>query len=180
MSETGRYAELAAAVAAYGRAAMENLVRCRALGYAIADALPAYLSAPQGRVALVPHEGPFDPGKAYGDQAFSFAGAAVVRLAPISVGVCVIVPHAEDSGAVWVRVALRLEISGDDFDVYIGSQPVVRVPLDFFAALEPALAAIHAELLAVFARDLAAFEDAMTDQFGFTLRRTLSGRDQRA
>lgn len=154
------FEELREAISDYGEAAMENLVRCRALGKAIAAGFHAYLGADEQSVTVVPAEGQFDPRKEYGDEAFSFAATPVIRLEPISVGVCLTVPHEEDSGKLWLRVPLKLAVSGGSFDVFAGHQPLVRVPLNFEGELLPVYEALKEELLSVFAKELAVFNDS--------------------
>ena len=153
------YDELTGAIRAYGKAAMTNLLRCKALGYGILEGFAGWLGCDGERVVCVPATGPFDPRHDYGDAAYSFHQQAVIRLEPITVGVCLIVDNVEDSGSIWLRTGLRIEISGDTFDVFVGGQPVVHVPLDFEGHLDPVFKAIHAEMMGVFARDLAEFKD---------------------
>lgn len=156
------YEQLKAAVHDYGEAAMENLLRCRAFGRAVVAGLPGYLGADEACVSAVPAGGQFDPAKDYGDGAFSFAGEPVIRLEPITFGVCVTVPHEEDSGSLWLRTGIRLEITGDTFDVFVANQPMTRVALDWEAdeaGLVRLYEAIHRELMAVFKKDLLAFQD---------------------
>ena len=156
------YEQLLAAAHDYGEAAMENLLRCRALGRAVVAGLPAYLGADTACVSAVPAQGPFDPSRDYGDGAFSFAGDEVIRLEPITFGVCVIVPHEEDSGSLWLRTGVRLEITGETFDCFVAGQPMTRVALDWEqdeAGLTRLYEAIHRELMAVFKKDLMAFQD---------------------
>lgn len=153
------YAQLKAAVRDYGEAAMENFLRCRAFGLALAEGLPAFMGCSDKCVSLVPPEGAFDPAKAYGDAAFSFDPKGVIRLEPILFGVCVIMPNAEDSGSLWLRTVVRVEITGDTFDIFAGHQPMVRVPLEFADRLAPVYQAIYKELLSVFRKELARFND---------------------
>ena len=156
------YEQLKAAVHDYGEAAMENLLRCRALGRAVVEGLPGYLQADAPCVSAVPAQGQFDPAKDYGDDAFSFAGERVIRLEPITFGICVIVPNEEDSGSLWLRTGIRLEITGQTFDCFVANQPMTRVALDWEAD-EPGMIrlyeTIHRELMAVFKKDLMAFQD---------------------
>lgn len=154
------YEELQAAILDYGEAAMENLIRCRALGHAVAAGLPGYLGAPEGCCSLVPPHGVFDPAKDYGDKAFSFSDTPVVRLEPIRFGLCVIVPHKEDSGRLWLRIAVRVAVVGERFDVFVGNQPLIRVPLDYKGHLTRVHDHIHDELMSIFATELAVFNDA--------------------
>ena len=156
------YEQLKAAVHDYGEAAMENLLRCRALGRAVIEGLPEYLGAGEPCVSAVPAQGPFDPAKDYGDGAFSFAGDEVIRLEPITFGVCVIVPNEEDSGSLWLRTGIRLEITGETFDCFVANQPMNRVALDWEqdeGGMVRLYEAIHRELMAVFKKDLMAFQD---------------------
>ncbi|ADM09763.1 hypothetical protein PB2503_08539 [Parvularcula bermudensis HTCC2503] len=157
--ETTPYDELLAAMRAYGDAAMENLVRCRALGRALSDGFSAYLGAPGPCTSLVPPTGPFDPSRDYGDEAFSFSQREVVRLEPIVFGLCVIVPHEEDSGTLWLRTGIKAEVRGGRFDVYIAHQPRLRVPLEFGDHLTPVYDTVKTELLSLFNQDLMHFND---------------------
>lgn len=162
------YQKLQDAIHGYGEAAMENLVRCRAFGHAIAEGLPGYLGATDECVHLVPPVGNFNPAKEYGDEAFSFSATPVIRLEPVTFGVCVIVPHKEDSGRLWLRVAIRLAVTGDTFDVFVGNQPLLRVELNYKDKITPVYDAIFEELKSVFAMELAAFNDARyKDGIGF-------------
>ena len=153
------YEQLQAAILDYGEAAMENLLRCRAFGRGLVAALPEYLACPQERVSAVPAQGPFDPAKDYGDDAYSFDADRVIRLEPITFGLCLIVPNAEDSGSLWLRTGVRLEITGGTFDVFVANQPMIRVPLDWEGHLTPVCETVHRELMAVFKKDLMAFND---------------------
>ena len=153
------YAQLKAAVHDYGQAAMENFLRCRAFGRAVIEGLPAYLACDPGCVSAVPAQGPFDPAKDYGDEAFSFDPREVIRLEPITFGVCVTVPNEEDSGSLWLRTGVRVEVTGETFDVFVANQPLVRVPLAFEGELMPVHETIHRELMAVFRKDLLRFQD---------------------
>ena len=154
------FEELKAAIHDYGEAAMENLVRCRALGHAISDGFLEYLGVTEDCVSLVPPHGPFDPRKDYGDKAFSFSEAPVIRLEPIVFGLCITVPHEEDSGKLWLRVIVKLAVAGGVFDVFAGHQPLIRIPLDFEGQMTPVFDAIKEELLSVFAKELAVFNDS--------------------
>ncbi|WOI54354.1 hypothetical protein [Parvularcula sp. LCG005] len=153
------YEQLQTAIRDYGDAAMGNFLRCRALGQAVVEGLPDYLKCPPAHVKLVPPAGPFDPAKAYGDKAFSYNENAVIRLEPISLGVCVIVPNTDDSGSLWLRTGLRVEVTGETFDIFVANQPMVQVPLEFTGQLTPVYETIHAELMAVFRKDLQRFTD---------------------
>lgn len=156
------YAALEKAVCDYGEAAMENFLRCRAFGRAVVDGLPDFLGCPPDCVSAVPPKGAFDPAKDYGDEAFGTDPSRPVRLEPITFGVCVIVPNAEDSGSLWLRTGVRLEMAGDGFDVFVAGQPRLRAPLDWEGGedgLRAVHQAIHAELISVFKTDLAAFAD---------------------
>lgn len=169
MSDTPTpYERLQQAIHDYGQAAMENLVRCRAFGHAVAEGLPGYMGATEKCVSLVPAKGQFDPSKDYGDKAFSFSQVPVVRLEPVLFGICVTVPHEEDSGKLWLRVAIRVAVTGGTFDVFAGNQPLLRVALDFEGKLEPVYYAINEELLSIFSKELAVFNDARyKDGIGF-------------
>ena len=94
--------------------------------------------------------------------AFSFDKGAVIRLEPITFGICVIVPNEEDSGSLWLRTGVRLEITGDTFDCFVANQPLVRVALDWEedeAGVARLYDTLHRELMAVFKTDLMAFQD---------------------
>jgi hypothetical protein len=153
------YEELKAAIHDYGDAAMENFVRCRALGRAVAEGLPGYLKCSPNCVSLVPAQGQFDPSKDYGDEAFSFNPNQPIRLEPVVFGICLILPHEEDSGSLWLRTGLRVEVTGGTFDIFVANQPLTRVPLEFEGALEPLFETIHEEYLSVFNKDLMHFND---------------------
>lgn len=153
------YEQLRAAICEYGEAAMENLLRSRAFGYDVIRTFHAYLGCGPGLVSAVPAQGPFDPAKDYGDEAFSFDPREVIRLEPVTFGVCVVVPNAEDSGSLWLRTGTRVEVTGDTFDVFVANQPMIRVPLDWEGELAPVHRTLHAELMDVFRRDLGRFHD---------------------
>ncbi len=153
------YETLKTAISDYGEAAMENFLRCRAFGRAVHEGLPSFMGCSEKCVSLVPADGPFDPSKPYGDKAFSFQLDGVIRLEPIMFGICIIVPNAEDSGSLWLRTGVRVEVTGDTFDVFVSHQPMVRVPLEFEGQLAPVHEAILKELLSVFRKDLARFND---------------------
>lgn len=162
------YEKLQAAIREYGEAAMENLLRCRAFGWAVVKGLPDYMGCDPRHVALVPAQGPFDPAKNYGDDAFSFDPKQVIRLEPMTFGICVVVPNHEDSGSLWLRTGVRLEISGDSFDVFIAHQPMLRVPLSFEEALGPVFDTVHKEFMTTFCREVAQFKDQhYRDGIGF-------------
>ncbi|MGV6820430.1 MAG: hypothetical protein ACWA5T_08020 [Parvularcula sp.] len=153
------FEEIQHAVAAYGEAAMENFLRCRAVGRALFTGMPAYFGCAADKVCLVPAQGAFDPNKDYGDAAFSFHQHEVIRLEPIIFGLCLIVPNAEDSRSLWLRTGVRVEVTGDTFDIFVSHQPMVRVPLDFEGHLTPVWDTIKREFLSVFRTELARFSD---------------------
>lgn len=153
------FEEIRVAVRDYGDAAMENFLRCRALGRAVFAAMPEYFGCDSGCVSLVPAQGAFDPTKDYGDDAFSFNQKGVIRLEPITFGVCLVVPNTDDSGSLWLRTGIRTEITGDTFDVFVSHQPMVRVPVEFTGQLAPVLDSIKREYLSVFRTELAHFND---------------------
>jgi hypothetical protein len=153
------YDVLRAAIHAYGEAAMENFLRCRALGQAIASGLHDYLGAPEPCVSLVPPKGPFDPSRAYGDAAFSYDEKQPIRLEPISFGVCVTVPNTEDSGTLWVRTGVTVDVANDMFEVFVTNQPRLRIPLEFEGRLGAVFDALMAEFLRLFRIELADFGD---------------------
>lgn len=166
--QPSRYDLLKDAAAEYGEAAMENLIRCRALGHAVVEGLPQSLGCGPECVSLVPAQGEFDPAKEYGDDAFSFDQRRVIRLEPILFGICLIIPHKEDSGALWLRTGVRLEINGERFDVFVAHQPVVRVPLDFAGSLPIIYDTVYKEFMSVFAKQLDRFNDERyRDGIGF-------------
>ena len=155
-----KYEELAVAISDYGEAAMENLVRCKAFGKAVLNGFAAWLECPPERVVAVPPGGEFDPRHDYGEAAFSFHNTPVIRLEPVVFGVCVSVPNREDSGSMWLRTVVRVEVTGDTFDVFVANQPMINVPVEFTGQLEPVFETIHTELLSVFRKELADFNDA--------------------
>ncbi|MEE4207665.1 MAG: hypothetical protein V2I43_00170 [Parvularcula sp.] len=173
MSEETRYQELTRAVHAYGQAAMENLLRCRALGLATSNGLAAYLGAPETCVALVPAQGPFDPKRDYGHEAFSYDPLRPIRLEPIIFGLCVIVPNAEDSQSLWIRTGVRCEVIDERFEVFVANQPMVRLPLEFEGQLEPLFETLMREFMQIFRHELADFGDERyRHQLGFVLTPT--------
>ncbi|NNU17708.1 hypothetical protein HK107_15355 [Parvularcula sp. ZS-1/3] len=153
------YENLRTAISAYGEAAMENFLRCRAFGHAVAVGLNGYLKAPQACVSLVPPDGPFNPAETYGDKAFSYDPARPIRLEPIAFGISVTVPNEEDSGSLWIRSAVMVEVKDERFEVMVANQPIVRVPLEFTGNLEPVYETLMAEFLRMFRKELADFGD---------------------
>ena len=158
MAET-RFEKLQEAIKAYGAAAFENLLRCKGLGEAIVAGLPGYLGCNAESVTAVPPEGPFDPRKDYGDGAFSYRHREVIVLEPVIFGVALIVQNFEDSGALWLRTALSIEVAGDSFDVFVAQQPLIRIPLDYEDKLEPVFEAIYREFLNTFQLEVLEFND---------------------
>lgn len=168
MTEPTPFGQLQAAIKAYGEAAMENLLRCRALGHAVVEGLPSYLQSPPEFVSLVPPDGPFVPHRDYGDDAFSYDQSLPIRLEPIAFGVCLVVPNVEDQGSLWVRAAVRVDIRDERFDVFVGRQPRIRLPLAFEGELLPLFETMTAEWMSAFRRELAEFGDARYQhQLGF-------------
>lgn len=167
MAET-KYEELKRAISAYGEAAFQNLLRCKALGEAVIEGFHAWLGCERRCVAGVPPDGPFDPRRDYGDEAFSFAKRSVVILEPVRFGVSLIVGNVEDSGALWLRAAVSAEVIGDGFDVFVGNQPRIRTPFAFDKALAPVYEAIHREFLDTFRIEVMEFNDSrFRDGIGF-------------
>ncbi|GGY49534.1 hypothetical protein [Parvularcula lutaonensis] len=160
MAEKTPYETLKAAIEAYGEAAMENFLRCRALGHAVAEGFDSYLEAPEPAVALVPPQGPFDPSQEYGDAAFSYDPKQPIRLEPIAFGISVTVPNVEDSGSLWIRTGIKVEVKDDRFEIFIANQPRLRLPLDFEGKLQPVYETLMAEFLHLFRHELADFGDA--------------------
>ncbi|MFQ5562809.1 MAG: hypothetical protein ACE5FO_04485 [Parvularculaceae bacterium] len=155
-----KYEELQHAIRDYGAAAFENLLRCKAFGEAVISQFHEFLGCDRACVAGVPVEGPFDLRRDYGDQAFSFHGRDVIILEPVRFGVSLIVKNAEDAGALWLRTVISVEVTGDTFDVFVGSQPLIRIPLEFESRLRPVFKAIHREFLDTFEIEVMEFNDA--------------------
>ncbi len=154
-----RFQKLQEAIRTYGAAAFENLLRCKGLGEAIIDGLPAYLECGAQCVTAVPPIGPFDPRKDYGDEAFSYSHRQVIVLEPVQFGVALTVKNFEDSGALWLRTALSIEVTGDSFDVFVARQPKILVPLNYENRLEPVFEAIYREFLNTFQLEVLEFND---------------------
>ena len=159
MTDETKFEQLQSAIKTYGAAAFENLVRCKGLGEAILSALPGYLECEADCVKAVPPGGEFDPRKDYGELAFSFAHRKVIILEPVSFGIALTVSNFEDSGALWLRTMVAIEVIGDGFDVYVAQQPVIRLPLDYKDALLPVLDAIFKEFIKTFKVELLEFND---------------------
>lgn len=155
-----KYEDLQKAIHTYGAAAFENLLRCKGLGLAIVDNIHTYLGCERNRVAVVPPEGQFDPQKDYGDEAFSFSQRPVIVLEPVHFGISLIVQNSEDSGALWLRTVLSIEVTGDSFDVFVASQPLLRVPLQYDDHLSPVFEAIYKEFIKTFEMEVMEFNDA--------------------
>lgn len=157
--EPSRFEKLQAAIKTYGAAAFENLIRCKGFANAIVAAFPEYIDCTTECVKAVPPAGPFDPRQDYGDQAFSYAQQEVIALEPIQFGIALTVKNFEDSGSLWLRTALAVEITGDTFDVFVAQQPVIHIPFEFEGKLDPALEAIYREFLQTFKVQVMAFND---------------------
>ena len=155
-----KFEELQAAIRDYGQAAFQNLLKCRALGEAIVEGFHLFEGCPAENVAAVPVQGPFDPRKDYGEEAFSFSGRDVIILEPVRFGLSLIVGNVEDSGALWLRTVISAEIIGENFDIFVASQPVIRAPIDFDGKLDPVFEAIHREFLETFTLEVNEFLDA--------------------
>jgi len=154
-----RFEDLQDAIKTYGAAAFENLMRCKGVGEAIVEGFPAYIDCTQQCVAAVPPEGPFDPRKTYGDEAFSFSQREVIVLEPVLFGIALTVKNFEDSGALWLRTSIAVEVAGDSFDLFIAQQPVIRIDLDYKDRLEPVFEAIYREFLNTFQLQVLEFND---------------------
>lgn len=156
---SAKFEELKAAIFSYGDAAFQNLLRCRALADAIVEGFAKYEGCEEGCVSIVPPAGEFDPRKDYGDEAFSFHQRQVIILEPVRFGVSLIVGNAEDSGSLWLRTMISMEVTGDTFALYVASRPLIRVPLEFEGQLEPVFDSIHREFLETFTLEVNEFND---------------------
>ncbi|MEQ1930974.1 MAG: hypothetical protein ABL957_10665 [Parvularculaceae bacterium] len=153
------YDEIKTSIRDYGAAAFQNLLQARALGEAVIARFHNYLGCEREKVAGVPAQGPFDPREDYGEKAFSYYGRDVIILEPVRFGVSLIVGNLEDSGALWLRTVVAAEIAGDHFDVFVGAQPALRIPLDFAPSLDDVFKAMHREFLDTFELQVLEFED---------------------
>lgn len=158
MAET-KFQELRDAIRDYGQAAFQNLLRCRALADAIVAEFHRFEGCPPENVVAVPAEGEFDPLKDYGDDAFSYSRRSVIILEPVRFGLCLIVGNAEDSGALWLRTVISAEVIGENFNVYVASQPVIHLAFEFEGRLDPVFEAIHTEFLETFTLEVNEFND---------------------
>ncbi len=158
MAQT-RFQKLQEAIKTYGAAAFENLLRCKGFGEAIIKGLPDYLECKPECVSAVPPGGQFDPRKNYGEEAFSYHHREVIVLEPIQFGIALTVKNFEDSGSLWLRTAIAIEVTGDSFDVFVAHQPMLRVPLDYDGKLEPVFEAIYREFLNTFQLEVLEFND---------------------
>lgn len=158
MTQT-RFEILQEAIKTYGAAAFENLMRCKGFGEAVIAGFPAYLGCDEGCVRAVPPVDPFDPRKDYGDDAFSFSQREVIVLEPIHFGIALTVKNLEDSGSLWLRTGVAVEVTGDSFDVYVAEAPMIHVPLDYEGRLEPVHEAIYQEFLNTFRLEVLEFND---------------------
>ncbi|MEM8987582.1 MAG: hypothetical protein AAGC95_12770 [Pseudomonadota bacterium] len=125
-----KYNELQKSIQDYGRAAFENMCLCRHFAETLAKGMPGYLDCDPSLVALVPAEGPFDPKRVYGDEAFSFHGAKVIALAPIQFGVSLVAKNPQDDEALWLRARVSVEVVGGMFVTFIGFQRKLEIPTD--------------------------------------------------
>ena len=156
---TTRFEKLQEAIRDYGAAAFENLLRCKGFGEAVIGGLPAFLECNAECVRAVPADGPFDPHRDYGEDAFSYRRREVIVLEPIQFGVALVIHNTEDSGALWLRTALSVEVTGDSFDIFVAQQPIIHVPLDYEGKLEPVFEAIYREFLNTFQLEVLEFND---------------------
>ena len=154
-----RFETLQDAIKTYGAAAFENLIRCKGFANAVVAAFPDYIKCGKDCVKAVPPAGQFDPRKDYGEKAFSYAHRQVVALEPVQFGIALTVRNFEDSGSLWLRTALAVEVTGETFDVFVAQQPVIHVALDYGDKLEPVLEAIYQEFLQTFRLQVMAFND---------------------
>ena len=158
MSET-RFDKLQQAIRDYGAAAFENLLRCKGFGEAVLKGFAEFLGCDAPCVTAVPPDGPFDPRRDYGEDAFSFRQREVIVLEPVLFGLALTVKNFEDSGALWLRTAISVEVAGDSFDVFVAQQPMIRIPLDYQGQLEPVFEAIYREFLNTFQLEVLEFND---------------------
>lgn len=154
-----RFEKLQEAIKTYGAAAFENLMRCKGLGEAVIAGFPDYLGCSQHCVTAVPPQGAFDPRKDYGEDAFSYHQREVIALEPVQFGIALTVKNQEDSGALWLRTAISIEVTGDGFDIFVAQQPRIRAPLDYAGTLEPVFEAIYREFLNTFQLEVLEFND---------------------
>ncbi|MEX6632274.1 hypothetical protein [Hyphococcus lacteus] len=154
-----RFEKLQDAIRTYGAAAFENLLRCKGLGETILAEFPNYLECDPKCITAVPAQGKFDPRKDYGEDAFSYRQKQVVVLEPIQFGIALTVKNFEDSGSLWLRTALSIEVTGDTFDVFVAQQPIIRIPLEYTGKLEPVFDAIYREFLNTFQLEVLEFND---------------------
>jgi hypothetical protein len=154
-----RFEKLQDAIKIYGAAAFENLMRCKGLGEAIVAGFSTYMGCDKDCVKAVPHDGAFDPRKDYGDDAFSYSQREVIVLEPIRFALALTIDNSEDSGALWLRTAIGVEVTGDSFDIFIAEQPVIRVSLDYEGKLEPVFEAIYEEFMRTFKVEVLEFND---------------------
>lgn len=154
-----RFEKLQEAIKTYGAAAFENLMRCKGLGEMIIAGFPEYLGCSRGCVTAVPPQGAFDPRKDYGEDAFSYRQREVIALEPVQFGIALTVKNQEDSGALWLRTALSIEVTGDGFDIFVAQQPRIRAPFEYAGKLEPVFEAIYREFLNTFQLEVLEFND---------------------
>lgn len=155
-----KFEELRTAIRDYGQAAFQNLMKCRALGDAIIGGFHEFEGCPAENVAAVPAQNQFDPCKDYGDEAYSYSSREVIILEPVRFGLCLIVGNVEDSGALWLRTVVSAEVIGENFEVFVASQPAIRVPIEFDGKLDPVFEAVHREFLETFTLEVSEFLDA--------------------
>ncbi len=154
-----RFEKLRDAIKVYGAAAFENLMRCKGLGEAIVSGFPDYIGCSKGCVKAVPSVGEFDPRKDYGDAAFSYSQREVIVLEPISFAIALTIENSEDSGALWLRTSIAVEVTGDSFDIFVADRPMIRVPLDYKGKLKPVFEAIYKEFMRIFKVEVLEFND---------------------
>lgn len=154
-----RFEKLQEAIKAYGAAAFENLLRCKGFGEAVVSEFPGYIGCDHDCVKVVPPMGEFDPRKDYDEAAFSYSRRPVIVLEPVLFGISLTVKNSEDSGYLWLRTAVSVEVTGDSFDVFVAQQPMIHVPLDYQEKLEPVFEAIYQEFMRTFKIEVLEFND---------------------
>ena len=146
-------------VSEYGQATIEQVKLAEELGRSIISGFPGYLGCDPRLVYGVPPEGDFIPRTNYRDACFSTYYESITFLEPIYFGLCAEIPNLKDSGAVWVRTIIEVQLHGDTVDIYVGDDRTkITLSKYFEGQLDPVFEAIHEDIRREFSIDLTEFK----------------------
>ncbi len=166
-----RMQQLQEAVRRYGQSSIDNNRLVRSCGEALIYHFRSYLGSEPDAVLGVPPRGSWDPESVdYGDEKFSFFGAAMLQITPVEMGLSVRIPNLHDEGELWVRVVVTIEVSDGQFVVAVGDGPSVRIALDPSTAdLDRVSERIFEWLLAIFENPVRYASAVASARIGFIL-----------